>query len=85
MLVNFSMTWKEPEGVDQKDVNEEERAGLQRMLKWMTHGSAYTTEHRTRPATIGFALSASPLALLAWYKKREISNLTSSHCSEVLN
>lgn len=66
MLVNFSMTWKEPEGVDQKDVNDEERAGVERMLKWMAHGSAYTAEHRTRPATIGFALAASPLALLAW-------------------
>lgn len=66
MIVNFSMTWTEPEGVNQDDVNDEERAGVERMQKWMVNGSAYSVEHRTRPATIGFSLAASPLALLAW-------------------
>lgn len=60
------MTFKEPEGVDPNDVNDEERAGLNRMYHWLAQGTAYSIEHRTRPATIGFALSASPLALLAW-------------------
>lgn len=60
------MQWTEPAGVDPKDVNDEERAGVARMQHWMADGSAYTMEHRTRPATIGFALAASPLSLLAW-------------------
>ncbi|KAF7846051.1 hypothetical protein BT93_L5425, partial [Corymbia citriodora subsp. variegata] len=34
--------------------------------KFSDFGSAYAREHGTRTATIGFALSSSPLALLAW-------------------
>ncbi|KEF61011.1 uncharacterized protein A1O9_02575 [Exophiala aquamarina CBS 119918] len=70
--VNFSMMWTEPAGVDPKEVNDEERAGVERMQRWMVDGSAYSVEHRTRPATIGFALAASPLSLLAWVGEKFI-------------
>ena len=60
------MDWQEPEGVNQNDVNDAEREALERMRQWQITGTAYSSEHRTRPATIGFALSSSPLALLAW-------------------
>ncbi|KAJ0165051.1 putative epoxide hydrolase [Colletotrichum tanaceti] len=39
---------------------------LQRGGDWGSTGNAYALEHGTRPATIGLALSASPLSLLAW-------------------
>ncbi|KAJ6178267.1 epoxide hydrolase family protein [Penicillium mononematosum] len=39
---------------------------LQRMQTWQATGMAYILEQCTRPATIGLALSSSPLALLAW-------------------
>ena len=34
--------------------------------KWSSFGTAYGQEHGTRSGTIGLALSASPIALLAW-------------------
>jgi microsomal epoxide hydrolase len=49
-----------------KDVDELEAKGLQRGGEWRETGMAYGQEHGTRTATIGLALSASPLALLSW-------------------
>ncbi len=66
MSVNFSMDWKTPDGVADDQINEAERQGLKRMGKFLATGSAYSQEHGTRPATIGFVLASSPLALLAW-------------------
>lgn len=39
---------------------------LKRSTTWNTTGRGYMIEHGTRPATVGLALSSSPLALLAW-------------------
>ncbi|KAK1846046.1 putative epoxide hydrolase [Colletotrichum chrysophilum] len=44
-----------------------EREALERSDKFVKFGTAYVMEHATRTATIGFVLSSSPLALLAWY------------------
>ncbi|KAH8695276.1 Alpha/Beta hydrolase protein [Talaromyces proteolyticus] len=43
-----------------------EKEGLQRGNDFAQFGTAYAVEHATRTATIGFTLSSSPLALLAW-------------------
>ena len=48
---------------------------IERMRRFKTTGSAYAMEHGTRPATIGLALSASPLSLLAWYAFASNTNL----------
>ncbi|CAK7218498.1 hypothetical protein SEUCBS140593_003567 [Sporothrix eucalyptigena] len=47
-------------------INESERAGLDRHFLFKQTGSAYAYAHATRPATMGFVLSSSPVALLAW-------------------
>lgn len=47
-------------------INKTEQEGLERHRFFLHNGSAYAWEHATRPATIGFVLSSSPLALLAW-------------------
>jgi len=47
-------------------VTDAEKVGLARMQAFSEVSSAYANEHGTRPATIGLALSASPIALLAW-------------------
>lgn len=41
---------------------------LDRTRKWQQDGLAYALEHGTRPATVGLAISSSPLSLLAWYR-----------------
>ncbi|KAJ9616865.1 hypothetical protein H2200_000585 [Cladophialophora chaetospira] len=48
------------------DMNEAERKGLERTHDFKTFNSSYALQHATKPSTIGAALSASPLALLAW-------------------
>ncbi|KAH7036046.1 epoxide hydrolase [Microdochium trichocladiopsis] len=45
---------------------------LKRRLAWDATARGYSTEHGTRPATIGLALSSSPLALLAWIGEKYI-------------
>ncbi|RVX73342.1 hypothetical protein B0A52_02984 [Exophiala mesophila] len=70
--LNLAMDWVAPEGVDEKDINDAERTGLKRLFEFLTTGSAYSKEHGTRPATIGFVLSASPLSLLAWIGEKFI-------------
>ena len=44
----------------------EDEAGLVRGREFIATGKGYSEEHRTRPATISFALSSSPVALLSW-------------------
>ncbi|KAJ3576919.1 hypothetical protein NPX13_g3550 [Xylaria arbuscula] len=44
----------------------EESQIVQRTETWRQTGLAYALEHGTRPATVGLAISASPLAMLAW-------------------
>lgn len=47
-------------------ITESEKAALERHNFFLHNGTGYAWEHATRPSTIGFALSSSPLALLAW-------------------
>ncbi|KAL3298180.1 putative epoxide hydrolase [Colletotrichum asianum] len=64
-VVNFcAMTC--PEGAADTPLEEYEREALERSDKFVKFGTAYVMEHATRTATIGFVLSSSPLALLAW-------------------
>ncbi|KAJ5882989.1 uncharacterized protein N7473_009875 [Penicillium subrubescens] len=39
---------------------------LERTKEWQQDGLAYALEHGTRPATVGLAISSSPISLLAW-------------------
>jgi len=48
------------------EMDEVEAKAVPRAGAFMTNGMAYAMEHGTRPATIGLALSASPLAMLSW-------------------
>ena len=47
-------------------INDSEKAGLDRHNFFLHNGTGYAYEHATRPSTIGFVLSSSPLALLSW-------------------
>ena len=54
-------------------LEEIEKEGLNRGDEFAKTGTAYALEQATRPATIGFVLSSSPLALLAWYVWHTVS------------
>lgn len=76
--INFNIM-PEPPGLDPASnpadvVTPEEQRGLEtRHKQFITDGIAYVREHHTRPSTIGFALSASPLALLAWVGEKFVA------------
>ena len=53
-----------PEGTE--DLTSKEQEHLDRAKQWRKTGMGYALEQTTRPATVGLALSTSPLALLAW-------------------
>jgi microsomal epoxide hydrolase len=57
-----------------------EKEGLDGGDEFGKTGTAYALEQATRPATIGFVLSSSPLALLAWYAQRRHIRFTHKTC-----
>ena len=64
--VNYCMMPKPDNAPAEDTLTEKEKAGLARLKQFHSTGSACAIEQATRPATIGFVLSSSPLALLAW-------------------
>lgn len=48
------------------DLTDRERAALAALKHSAEHDSGYSTEHATRPQTIGYGLVDSPVALCAW-------------------
>jgi epoxide hydrolase len=48
------------------DLTDGERAALETLEQTAEHDSGYSKEHSTRPQTIGYALTDSPVALCAW-------------------
>ena len=71
-LVNFYLMGAQPEGVDAKDVTDQEARALQNLEQFGTYGNAYAKEHGTKGGTIGLVLSSSPIALLAWIGEKFI-------------
>jgi hypothetical protein len=56
-----------PPNDDRSIFSQAEREALDRGALFRQTGWAYGIEQGTRPNTLGFALSSSPLALLAWF------------------
>lgn len=65
MHVNM-MGVPQSETFDLARMSVEEATAYKKAMEMLDTGSAFMLEQGTRPATIGFVLSASPLALLSW-------------------
>lgn len=65
MHVNM-MGVPQSEEFDENRMDEKQTATWRKALEFLDTSSAFLLEQGTRPATVGFALSASPLALLSW-------------------
>ncbi|KAK5167667.1 uncharacterized protein LTR77_007366 [Saxophila tyrrhenica] len=65
MHVNM-MAIPPPANAGELELSDLEKEALPRGEEFYDHGFAYALEHGTRTATIGLALSASPVALLSW-------------------
>ena len=71
--LNFCLMTSEPAGIDPTTpITASEKAHLSRLAEFGTYGNAYAKEHGTKGATIGLALSTSPLALLCWIGEKYI-------------
>lgn len=55
-----------PQSVDESTLTADERAHLGRVASWLDTEGSYMHQHRTRPMTLAFALSDSPVGLLSW-------------------
>lgn len=64
----------QPEGAPEiASVPLNEQRGFARAKHFVSQGWAYGIEHGTRPATIGFVLQSSPIALLSWIGEKFIA------------
>jgi epoxide hydrolase len=55
-----------PDPATFSDLTASERGALDALRRSAENDAGYSTEHRTRPQTIGYALTDSPAALAAW-------------------
>jgi pimeloyl-ACP methyl ester carboxylesterase len=58
--------WGEVDPAQLATFTDEEKARLGRMQKFLSEGNAYFQMHATRPQTIAYSLTDSPVGLLAW-------------------
>ena len=63
--LNFCMMDK-PDSVPDSELDDVATQGVQNATDFGLYAFAYGVQQGTRPATIGFALDASPISLLAW-------------------
>ncbi|MGW1787640.1 epoxide hydrolase family protein [Streptomyces tubercidicus] len=52
------------------DLTEQERSALERLARHRAQGSAYAAVQATRPQSIGYGLTDSPVALAAWLTEK---------------
>jgi pimeloyl-ACP methyl ester carboxylesterase len=55
-----------PDIDDRTELSEDERAYIEQVERWEAHEGAYEHQQRTRPLTLSYGLSDSPVGLLAW-------------------
>ncbi|HEY8317915.1 MAG TPA: epoxide hydrolase [Amnibacterium sp.] len=68
----------DPEGVDPGSMTEEETAYLHSVRTWFEQEGAYEHQQQTRPITLAYGLTDSPVGLLAWLLEK-YRNWSDSH------
>ncbi|KAJ9113243.1 hypothetical protein QFC22_006082 [Naganishia vaughanmartiniae] len=56
--------------------NETDKSFVERYIKFQKTGMGYALEHGTRPSTIGFTVTASPLSLAAWIGEKIVDSFS---------
>jgi epoxide hydrolase len=59
-----------PDPATLSDLTDREREAIDAMRRGAERDSGYSTEHRTRPQTIGYSLTDSPAGLAAWITEK---------------
>jgi pimeloyl-ACP methyl ester carboxylesterase len=63
-------SYRPPLGADQPRITEEERAYLDRGAAWVAEEGAYSALQSTKPQTLAYALTDSPIGLAAWMAEK---------------
>jgi pimeloyl-ACP methyl ester carboxylesterase len=64
--IHLNMVIARPDPATMADLTPREQAGLARMAWYQAKDSGYSTQHSSRPQTIGYGLADSPVGQLAW-------------------
>jgi pimeloyl-ACP methyl ester carboxylesterase len=76
--------WGDVDEAELATFSDEEKARLGRMKKFLSEGNAYFQVHATRPQTIAYSLTDSPVGQLAWAVDR-MSEWTHGPLDEALD
>jgi pimeloyl-ACP methyl ester carboxylesterase len=66
MGVHLNMPIARPDPATMNDLTDEERDALAAAKHYQDHGSGYSKQQSTRPQTLGYGLTDSPVAQMAW-------------------
>jgi epoxide hydrolase len=64
--IHLNMVIARPDPATMDSLTDREKAGLARMNWYQTKDNGYSTQHATRPQTIGYGLADSPVGQMAW-------------------
>lgn len=64
--IHVNMIVGQPDPDTMTDLTEDEKAYLARFQWYQTKDSGYSTQHATRPQTLGYGLADSPVGQMAW-------------------
>ncbi len=64
--IHLNMVIVEPDPATMEDLTEQELSALAGMQYYQDHDSGYSKQHSTRPQTVGYGLSDSPVGQMAW-------------------
>ncbi len=64
--LHVNMVIARPDPATMNDLSDREKAALARMSWYQSKDNGYSTQHATRPQTIGYGLADSPVGQLAW-------------------
>jgi epoxide hydrolase len=64
--IHLNMVIARPDPATMDDLSVREKAALARMQWYQTKDNGYSTQHATRPQTIGYGLADSPVGQMAW-------------------
>ncbi len=64
--IHINMVMVEPDPATMNDLTPLEKSALAGMAYYRDHDSGYSKQHSTRPQTVGYGLSDSPVGQMAW-------------------
>jgi epoxide hydrolase len=68
--IHLNMVVARPDPATMDDLSAREQAALARMHWYQTKDNGYSTQHATRPQTLGYGLADSPVGQMAWIMEK---------------